>query len=141
MKAMVTLNRITRGEKNDSVKFIDDATGELPPVVELRGGEKDGEKFTPRALRYDKEAGRIIVRSGNEVVLEMQGEIQRTDSWTVNEETGQIEATASLTFTGSGHFTDEEVKGLWGAKDGLAITFKPTQKAFEFKKGQKANAA
>lgn len=133
MKAMVTYKSHSRGEKGDSLKFIDDATGQLPPTIELHGGEKDGERMTPKALRYGKESGRITIVAGGHDIFEAVGELQRTDAWEVDEETGEIEASASMTFTFNGRVTGDEIKALTTA-EGLAITFKPAQAKLEFKK-------
>lgn len=133
MRCMVTYKSHSRGEKGDQLKFIDDATGQLPPTIELHGGEKDGERMTPKALRYGKESGRIEVRAGGKTILETAGEIQRTDAWELDEETGDLEASASLAFTFSGRLTGEEIKAITEA-EGLALTFTPAQRAMEFKK-------
>lgn len=133
MKAQVKIKSLSRGESGDSIKFIDDATGQLPPTVTLQGGEKDGEKFTPKALRFGKEAGRLVVTSNGKELLNALGEFQRTDAWELDEETGEIEASASLTFTMSRRVHPEEIAGLFGA-DSLSIRFTPSQKSLEFKK-------
>jgi len=137
MKAHVTYKSHTRGEKGDTLKFIDDATGQLPPVATLRGGAKDGERMTPKALRYGKEAGRLTVLMAGKKIFESAGEIQRTDSWEHDEETGEIEASAGITFTLNGRVTGDEIKALTTA-DSLTLSFEPAQKTLEFKKGDKA---
>lgn len=139
MKAMVTIKSLSRGNKGDSIKFIDDATGQLPPVVTLRGGAKDGERFTPKALRYAKEPGRLVISSNGRVLLETAGELQRVDAWEQDED-GELEATASLTFTMTGRLTHDEIAGLFSAES-LALAFEPNQKAIEFKDGKAKGAA
>lgn len=133
MKALAKYKSHTRGESGDSLKFIDDASGQLPPTVTLNGGAKDGEKFTPKALRYGKEHGRIEIRSAGKSIFETAGELQRTDSWELDEETGEVESSASLTFTFEGRVTGAEIKALTEA-EGLALVFTPAQKTIEFKK-------
>lgn len=140
MKSMVKYKSHSRGEQGDSLKFIDDATGQLPPSITIQGGEKDGERMTPKALRYGKESGRITIVAGGQDIFEAVGELQRTDAWDVDEETGEIEASASMTFTFNGRVTGDEIKALTTA-EGLAITFKPAQAKLEFKKGGKAKDA
>lgn len=135
MKAQVHYKSHSRGESGDALKFIDDATGQLPPTIELRGGAKDGERMTPRALRYAREAGRISIVANGVEVFEAGGEIQRTDAWQVDDETGEIEATASLTFTFDGRVTGAELAALIDAKS-LSLTFTPAQKTMEFKGGK-----
>lgn len=138
MKAMVTIKSLSRGDKGDSIKFIDDATGQLPPVVTLRGGAKDGERFTPKALRYAKEPGRLVISANGRVLLETAGELQRVDAW--QDADGELEATASLTFTMTGRLTHDEIAGLFSAES-LALAFEPNQKAIEFKDSKTKGAA
>ena len=135
MKAQVAYKSHSRGEKGDTIKFVDDATGQLPPVITLQGGAKDGERMTPKALRYGKETGRLTVIAGGKEIFDAAGDIQRTDAWEIDEESGALEASASLTFTFNGRVTGDEIKALTTA-EGVAIMFKPAQKALEFKKGE-----
>lgn len=137
MKAQVTYKSHSRGEKGDTLKFIDDATGQLPPVITLQGGAKDGERMTPKALRYGKESGRLTVLVAGKEIFETVGEIQRTDSWELDEETGEIEASAGITFAFNGRVTGDEIKALTTAES-LTLKFEPAQKTLEFKKGGEA---
>ena len=136
MKAQVTIKSISRGDKGDTIKFVDDATGQLPPTIIINGGAKDGEKRSPKSLRFEGEAGKLLVaiREGkNARDVAIQGTLQRTDSWEVDEETGAIEASASLTFRMEGRLEPEEIADLFGAAS-VSIAFTASQKTLEFKK-------
>lgn len=142
MKAIVSLKSVSRSENCDTIKFIDDASQELPPIITRQGGAKDGEKRHARALRWDKEAGKLSIstRNGGAPFAELRGEIQRTDSWDFDEETGEIEASASLTFRCEGRLTKSEIADLFGSEN-LCIEFKPSQQAISFSNDDVAKVA
>lgn len=137
MKAIVTLKSVSRGDNGDTIKFIDDASQELPPAVAL-----NSEKRHAKALRWDKEAGKLEVstKNGGPVFLEVRGEIQRTDAWNINKDTGEIEATASLTFICSCRLKHGEVAALFGAEN-ICISFTPAQKTMSLEPRKKQEAA
>ena len=56
------------------------------------------------------------------------------------DEDGDLEATASLTFTMTGRLTHDEIAGLFSAES-LALAFEPNQKAIEFKDSKTKGAA
>lgn len=136
MRAQVTIKSISRGQTGDSLKFVDDATGQLPPTIIINGGAKDGEKRYPKGMRFEGEAGKLLIaiRNGKDSRdLSLQGTLQRTDSWEVDQETGAIEASASLTFRMDGRLEPDEIAAMFAA-DSLGLAFTAMQKTLEFKK-------
>jgi hypothetical protein len=134
MKALVKYKSHSRAEKSDSIKFVDDATGQLPPIVTLQGGEKDGEQRAAKRMSFEKEPGRLIIVADSKVLYDGKGELQRTDAWQTTEEEG-TQASASITFTIDRRFTGVELAAITDA-NALVLMFKPAQKALEFKKGE-----
>lgn len=146
MKSMVTLKSISAGERGDTLKFIDDATGQLPPTITFNGGARDGEKRTLKSARVAGEEGRLTLAirgerdDGTKVQRDIQvaGKLTRTDAWAETKERG-MEASAVITFAMDGRLEPEEIADLFSRLP-IALIFEPAQKALPFK-GAKLVAA
>lgn len=134
MKAIVVLRGVARGEKSDSLKFEDDATGILPPIIEWRGGAKDGQKLQPKSLGSEPEAGRLVCIANTKELLDVRGALARSDKWEIDEDTGNIDAYATLTFKleEGCRLHGKEVAALMDA-GAFTLQFTPSQKTMELK--------
>ena len=126
MKAMATFKGLTRGDSGDTLRFSDDA----PHVLQPAGGVK--------SVRWEPCAGRLTIESGNKQVAEVVGELRRVDSWAMDADSGEVEASASITFACEARLHGHEVAALLDAPDGLRLTFKPAQGKLAFGKQEAA---
>lgn len=126
MKMIVTFRSLMRGEAGDTMKFADDAPGVLPPASGVK------------SVRWEPCAGRLTIASGNKQVVEVVGELRRVDSWALDADSGEVEASASITFACEARLHGHEVAALLDAPDGLRLTFKPAQGKLAFGKQEAA---
>lgn len=120
MNAIMTFKGLTRGETGDTLKFTDDASQSMPPAEGVK------------SVRWEPSVGRLIIESGKKEIVEIQGELRRTDAWELDTETGEIEARATVTFACEGRLHGHELAALVDAEDSLRLTFKPAQGQLPF---------
>lgn len=140
MRAMLEIKSVSRGKSGDTIKLIEEPIDRLPPKIELRGGERDGQEASAKSMRFDKEAGTLTLCNGKtgEEVFCQEGELTLTDSWVIDKDSGEPAGSCKWAF-GCDQLDAAVIGGLFESA-ALRADFKPAQRKLDFSDGETAAA-